>query len=112
MTPVDVQSEQYSLGDYSVPSISASASVDDNGILHITLSNANPHKDIPVKAFVRGIKVTEVSGRVLQGNAMNAHNTFEMPGAVEPSAFTGATLSADGLEIVMPKMSVVALEAK
>ena len=54
MVPVDVQSERYEHAGYSVPAVSASASVDAGGKLHITLSNANPNKDIPVKAFVRG----------------------------------------------------------
>ena len=48
MVPVDVQSEHYEHKEYSVPAISASASVDGSGKLHITLSNANPHKEIAV----------------------------------------------------------------
>ena len=111
MAPIDVQSESYTLGDYSVPAISASASVDDDGKLHITLSNANPHKDIPITVFVRGMKADKVSGRVLQAGAMNAHNTFENPNVVKPCEFTGAKASAEGLEVLMPKMSVVALES-
>ena len=110
MVPIDVQSESYALGDYSVPAISASASVDDDGKLHITLSNANPNKDIPVSVFVRGMKADTVTGRVLQAGAMNAHNTFENPNAVKPSSFAGAKVSEDGLEVLMPKMSVVSLE--
>ena len=31
MVPIDVQSEEYSLGDYTVPAMSASASVDARG---------------------------------------------------------------------------------
>ena len=110
MVPVDVQSERYEYVGYSVPAISASASVDAGGKLHITLSNANPNQDIPVKAFVRGMKASQVTGRVLRVSAMNAHNTFDNPNAVQPAAFSGARLSGDGLEITMPKMSVVALE--
>ncbi len=93
-----------------MPAVSGSASVDADGKLHITLSNANPHKDIPVRAFVRGMKASAVQGRVLQGGAMNAHNTFEKPNEVKPAAFSGATISGDELEIQVPKMSVVALE--
>jgi alpha-N-arabinofuranosidase len=110
MAPVDVQSERYEHAGYSVPAVSASASVDAEGKLHITLSNANPNQDIPVKAFVRGMKASQVIGRVLRANEMNAHNTFEAPNAVQPAAFSGAHLSGEGLEITMPKMSVVALE--
>lgn len=110
MVPMDVQSERYEHGGYSVPAISASASVDADGKLHITLSNANPHKDVSVSLFVRGFKGRQVGGRVLHADAMNAHNTFEKPNVVEPKAFNGAKLNGDGLEIVMPKMSVAALE--
>jgi len=79
MVPADVQSERYEHAGYSVPALSASASVDAGGKLHITLSNANPNQDIPVKAFVRGMKASQVSGRVLRASAMNSHNTFEAP---------------------------------
>ena len=110
LVPVDVQSDSYSYGDYSVPAISASASVDGDGKLHITLSNANPHEDIGVSVFVRGMKAGGVSGRVLQGDVMDAHNTFEQPNTVRPAAFDGAKLDGDMLEVQMPKMSVVVLE--
>ncbi len=110
MVPVDVQSEQYALGDYSVPAVSASASVDQEGKLHITMSNVNPHKEIEVSVFVRGMQAKQVSGRVLHADTMNAHNTFEQPDAVQPCAFSGASVSADGLTVKLPKMSVAALE--
>jgi len=110
MVPVDVQSERYEHAGYSVPAVSASASVDASGKLHITMSNANPHKDIAVKAFLRGMRVSRMPGRVLQGDAMNAHNTFDQPNAVKPKAFSGAQVTGEGLEIALPKMSVVVLE--
>lgn len=110
MVPVDVQSERYEFAGYSVPAVSASASVDAAGRLHITLSNANPHKDIPLQAHLAGMKGKTVRGRVLQGGAMDAHNTFEQPNEVLPREFTRARLAADGLQITVPKMSVVALE--
>jgi alpha-N-arabinofuranosidase len=93
-----------------VPAISASASGDTEGRLHLTLSNANPHQDLPLKVHLGGMKARQVQGRVLQADAMNAHNTFENPERVRPQAFHGASLSGETLEIVMPKMSVVVLE--
>jgi len=109
LVPVDVQSERYEHAGYSVPAVSASVSVDSEGKLHITLSNANPNKDASVKVWVRGMKADQVSGRMLQGAAMNSHSTFEAPNAVRPATFAGATVSGEGLELVLPKMSVVAL---
>ncbi|MBI5305466.1 MAG: alpha-N-arabinofuranosidase [Chloroflexi bacterium] len=110
MVPVDVQSETYEHAGYAVPAVSVSASVDANGKLRITLSNANPHKDIAVNAFVRGMKANQAQGRVLQAGAMNAHNTFEKPNEVRPKEFNDAKVSSDGLEISVPRMSVVGLE--
>lgn len=112
MVPVDVQSEAYEYNGISIPAISASASVDGEGKLNLTLSNANPHKDVTVKAYVRGFAGSQVKGRVLQGSVMNAHNTFDQPNAVAPKAFDQAKLNADGLEITVPKMSVVAVQVQ
>lgn len=77
---------------------------------HSGLSNANPNKDIPVSLFVRGMKGGTLSARVLQGDAMNAHNTFAQPNRVEPKPFHGVTQNAEGLALVMPRMAVVAVE--
>ncbi len=41
---------------------------------------------------------------------MNSHNTFDKPHEVTPQTFTGAKLTSGGLEILAPKMSVIALE--
>jgi alpha-L-arabinofuranosidase len=110
MVPVDLESELYEHAGYSVPSVSASASIDAAAKLHITMSNANPHKDIAVAVHVGGMTASAVHGRTLQGTVMDAHNSFEKPDEVAPKAFSGATLSGDELKVLLPKMSVVALE--
>ncbi len=76
----------------------------------MTLSNANPGKDIAVRANLAGITARQVRGRVLQGEAMNAHNTFEQPNTVAPRPFAAAKLGGDHLEVTLPRMSVVSLE--
>ena len=110
LVPVDVRSERYEHAGYSVPAVSASASVDSSGTLHITLSNANPNQDVPVNVHVGGMKAGAVQGRFLQAGVMNAHNTFENPDAVKPRPFKGAKLTNQELELSLPKMSVVVLE--
>ena len=63
-----------------------------------------------MKVFLGGMQASTVQGRYLQGRAMNSHNTFDKPHEVTPQTFTGAKLTSGGLEILAPKMSVVALE--
>ncbi len=107
--PVDVQSERYELGDYSIPALSASASVNQEGVLHITLINANPRKAIPVTLYVRGLSVRQAQGRALRSDTMQAHNTFEQPNAVNPQPFQEIQLTGETVTVHMPPMSVVAL---
>jgi len=110
MVPVDVQTEPYAHGGFSVPAVSASASVDAAGRLHLSLSNANPHTDIPVQVFVRGMRLARAQGRILQGARMAAHNTFEQPNTVAPRALAGVSIGADSLQVTLPKMSVAVIE--
>ena len=56
-----------------------------------------------------GLTAKSVTGRVLTAPAMNAHNTFEAPDAVQPAAFSGAALKGDTLEVRLPAKSVVVL---
>jgi alpha-N-arabinofuranosidase len=110
MVPVDVQSEPYAHAGFSVPALSASASVDASGRLHLSLSNANPHTDIPVQVVLRGMRPSKAQGRMLQGARMADHNTFEQPNTVAPRALTEVTVGVDALQVTLPKMSVAVIE--
>ena len=110
MVPVEVQSETYAHAGVSVPAVSASASVDRGGRLHLSVSNANPRTDLSLQVLVRGMRLSRAEGRMLQGDHMAAHNTFEQPNRVGPRAFTQVTMSADAVHVTLPKMSVVVLE--
>jgi len=109
LLPVALDSPSYEFGDDSIPQISASASKDDNGTIHMTLCNIHPHEDITINCELRGIVVRNVSGRILTASAMNEHNTFDEPERVKPSSFNLYTITEQGLEIKMPAKSVVVL---
>jgi alpha-L-arabinofuranosidase len=51
-----------------------------------------------------------VTGRVLTGPEMNAHNTFDLPDAVRPEAFHGASMERGAVKLTLPARSVVMLE--
>lgn len=112
LAPIDICSESYHLGDYCVPALSASASINAEGKLHLTVSNANPTRDLAVEVLIRGMTVGVWEGRVLCAPAMNAHNTFEQPHAVRPQPFYNAKITAEGMTLIVPKMSVVALDVE
>ena len=49
---------------------------------------------------------------MLTAPAIDAHNTFEAPNAVQPAAFAGAAVKGDTLEVKLPAKSVVVLALK
>ncbi len=109
LLPLNVESDAYTHGDAAIPAISATASRDSTGRVHISLSNVNPHSTITVTCSLRGIATGTVSGRILSAEAMDAHNTFDEPEAVKPVTFNGAHRDGEQLTIQMPAKSVVTL---
>ena len=109
LLPLNLESEAYTLGDAAMPAISATASRDSAGTVHISLSNANPHSAITVTCALRGMEAKKVNGRILSADAMDAHNTFDKPEVVKPVPFNGAHLDGEQLTIHMPAKSIVTL---
>jgi alpha-N-arabinofuranosidase len=108
--PVDLTTPDYAFAGEKIPAVSASASRDAAGRIHLSLVNTNPHGAMTVSCALQGVEPKAVTGRVLTAATMTAHNTFDAPHAVEPQAFTGATLDGGRLTVVLPAMSVVVLE--
>jgi alpha-N-arabinofuranosidase len=112
LIPLDLKSPVYELNGKSIPAISASASRDAKGRIHISLVNVNPNAVVNVTCDIRGVKVTSASGKVLSGEAINSCNTFETPNSVITRSFSGFTIDGSSLTIEMPAKSVVMLELK
>ena len=108
--PVTLDAGLYEYGGRSMPAVSATASRDANGRIHVTLTNIDPNRARTVSALVRGQAVATVTGRILTADVMNAHNTFERPDAVRPAVLDGATLVGETLTVRLPPKSVVSLE--
>ena len=106
----DLQSDMYAYEGAWIPRLSASASRDEEGRVHVTLCNTDPNQDVDLACEIRGMAASGVTGRVLTADRMTAHNTFDEPEVVCPAAFDGATLDGDRLSVRMPSMSVAALE--
>ena len=108
----DLRCEDYALADKKIPAISASASVDKEGKIHISLANLNPNKEIVLTCPVIGASFKTVTGEILSATEMAAYNSFEKPETVKPATFTGYKMKDGILTITMPAKSVVVLELK
>jgi alpha-N-arabinofuranosidase len=108
----DLRCEDYVFGDKKIPAVSASASLDNEGKMHISLANLNPNKEIVITCPIIGDTYKTVAGEVLTAKEMAAYNSFEKPEMVKPVSFNGFKLKEDILTITLPPKSVVVLELK
>ena len=103
----EVSAPEYKLGDVTIPSVSVSAARAANGSLVLALVNTDPNKGATVKTKIAGAAPKKATGRVLTSAAMNTHNTFDKPDALQPAAFSGAKRKGDEWSIELPAKSVV-----
>lgn len=98
-----------------IPVISATASRDDSGTMHFTLTNTHPTEAKEVTIEIRGADVKNIvpgSGRLLTANSVDAINTFDNPENVKPVSFTDAKLNNGIMTMNIPKHSVVVISVK
>ena len=111
--PVELQSPDYAFGQEKIPMVSASATrAADGSAIHLSLANTSPAQPVTLSVKLAGLTPKSVAGRVLTAAAIDAHNTFEAPNAVQPAAFGGATVKGDMLEVKLPAKAVVVLALK
>jgi alpha-N-arabinofuranosidase len=109
LLPVSLECGEYRFGGEAIPQVSASASLDGDGKIHISLCNLSHEDGADIDCLLRGSTASAVSGTILTAPVMNSHNTFEDPENVKPEAFGGASLKDGNLRVSMPPMSVVVL---
>jgi alpha-N-arabinofuranosidase len=110
LLPLHLNCGYYSFDGRELPSVSASASKDKDGIVHISLVNIDPAKDAELLIDLRGGDYTKVSGRILKSPELNSYNSFDQPDRVKPVIFNGAKVSKNILRLTMPAGSIVVLE--
>ena len=109
--PVDLDPPTFEVKNAQVPLLSATASRDKAGKVHLSLVNLDPHRPATVTAKLTGATAKTATGRVLTADAPDARNTFEQPDAVHPVPYEGTV--TDGGEAVtfkLPAKSVAVVE--
>ena len=110
MIPLNLTTENYEFGGKKLPAISASASKDAAGKVHVSLTNIDYSKSHEITIDLRGEDFKNVSGRILKSGKAQDFNSFEKPEMITPQAFEGAKLKKNQLTITLPACSVVVLE--
>lgn len=110
LLPLDLSCNDYTYGEHTMPGISASASKDTSGRVHLSLCNLNPNASADVTCELRGMALNAACGRVLTADRMQAHNTFDAPEQVRPADFRTAAVHDNRVTFSLPPMSATVLE--
>ena len=112
LIPLSFVSPQYVFEDRVLPAVSASASQDATGQVHISLVNIDARQARSVQLDLGGLDLRRVEGEILTAGELTAHNTFDQPEAVQPRSFDQFQLKQGTLSLTLPPFSVVVLSAR
>jgi len=109
--PLEINSDTKTVNNKELKMVTASASQKD-GLIHITLTNADLDNAKKVKIDLAGKKAAKVTGKILTSKTVQDHNTFENPDKVKPEAFTKFKFTDGVLNVNLPEKSIIVLEIK
>lgn len=109
LLPSDIVCNPYKNNSETIAGMSASASKDESGKIHISICNLNPETPAELECSFEGFNAQKAQGRILTAEVMNAHNTFEKPDAVKPVEFKGMEVKDGKILATIPSKSVVVL---
>lgn len=110
LLPVNLKTNDYTVGNEKLPAVSVSASKDATGKTHITLVNIDANKVQEVSFSIEGANFKALTGRILSSKKIQDFNSFDNPDKIKPVKFTGAKLKGKNLNVELPPFSVVVLE--
>jgi len=109
LIPLEIKTDDYVFGTEKLTAVSASASKDKQGVIHISLVNIDPKKEQQITINLGDNKAGKVTGRILASGKLQDYNSFEQPDKIEPKAFNSAAIKGGVLKITIPAASVVVL---
>ncbi len=112
MIPLDISSNDYVLNDKKLKAISASASKDTNGVVHISLVNIDAKNKQDVTIDITGLPAKTLTGRILHSDKLQDYDSFDNPRKIKPAPFNEAKISNNTISVTMPAFSVIVLELK
>nr|WP_315161268.1 alpha-L-arabinofuranosidase C-terminal domain-containing protein [uncultured Flavobacterium sp.] len=112
LLPMTINSPSYTYNGEKLPALSASASKDKNGLIHISLVNIDSKKDHKIEIDMQELGIKNVTGTILASPKLQDHNTFDNPSKIKPVIFKGFETKKGKLEITIPAFTVVVLETK
>jgi alpha-N-arabinofuranosidase len=92
-----------------IPQLSASASVDKNENLYISLCNLSNKENLNLNFELRGNEFKNSSAKIVAANKEDAHNTFDKPNNINLENFDNYKYNKNNLEVKLPPMSIATI---
>jgi alpha-N-arabinofuranosidase len=109
LVPIEVNSQKLSFNGESIPAVSASASIAEDGNTHISLVNIDPKNQQEITIDLSDRKYKNLNGRLLTSKKLRDFNSFENPGYIKPEIFKGAKMKNNQISVTLPPFSVAVL---
>ena len=110
MLPVYAECDSLPGRGAAMPVVSASASVDEEDKIHVSLCNIDPENGRQVTLELRGVTPKTAQGEIITSDKIQDHNTFDDSGKVQIRPFNGAAVSRGKVTLTLPAKSVLTLE--
>ena len=112
LLPLTLTVNDYMLKGEKLPAVSASASKDSLGVIHISLVNIDPLQSQKTSIVLKGESKKNLSGRILTSKKLQDYNSFIETEKIKPAVFSNAVIDKNILSVTLPPMSVVVLTLK
>lgn len=113
--PVDIDCEEMEMQganrhfEAKLPMLSATASKDQQGRIHLSLTNVSIDKEQTVTVNLKGINATKATGVMLTAPRIEDLNSFEHPDKVKEVPFGEVKVKQGMMKVTLPKNSIVTL---
>ncbi|NLI60914.1 MAG: alpha-N-arabinofuranosidase [Clostridiales bacterium] len=97
--------------ELDLPQVDMSASLDDDGVINITLVNISASSHAKGQLGFAEEAPLRARGRILEGE-VTAHNTFDNPNNVTTKEFKGIKIEDGNLYFDLPPCAIVSLEVE
>jgi len=112
--PVYFKSPDYRFENERISAVSCTASKNNSGEINITVTNIDAQKEQEFEIDLRGgLDISDIkliSAKILTGDKINSHNTFEKSDNVTIHNYDGYSLKENTLKVKLPPKSLVLLQ--
>lgn len=111
--PLKIECEEMPVRDNrTLPMVSATASKDKNGVVHISMSNVDADNEQTVTINIPGLKAKSVTGEILTSKNLTDYNSFEKPEVVTVKEFKGAKVNKETVTVKVPARGIVTIAVR